>query len=35
VDEEEACSAIGIADILIESVEADVEGGMNADVVDA
>src|SRR6266849_6172180 len=26
VDEDEACSAIGIADILIESVEADVEG---------
>ena len=28
VDEEEACSAMGIADILIESVEADVKGGI-------
>src|SRR6266852_7797527 len=26
-DKEEACSAIGIADILIESVEGDAEGG--------
>ena len=33
MDEEEACSAVGIADILIERGEADV-GGMNADVVD-
>jgi hypothetical protein len=35
-DEEEACSAIGIADILIENVEADSEGGgMDAVVFDA
>src|SRR5713226_5548525 len=35
-DKEEVCSAIGIADILIENVEADAEGGgMNAEVFDA
>ena len=34
-EDEEACSAIGIADILIESVETDVERGANGDVFDA
>src|SRR5258707_12568668 len=34
-DKEEACSAIGIADILIEEAEVDAgAGGMNAAVID-
>jgi hypothetical protein len=35
-DKEEACSAIGIADILNEKVEVDAErGGMNGEAFDA